>query len=438
MMRAPKRAVAVAAAVVGLAAAAAWGTARTLRANEPLVVGGPLAPAMTGHEITSREIERVEARVAGDPRAARDRAALASLYLQRSRETGDFEDYRRAEAMARGSLEIRVRENASAARLLAAALLAQHRFTEAHQVAAEMVRAWPEEISHRALLAELQMELGDYEGARGTIGSLQSARKHLAVLPRLARWAEMTGDYNEEGKLLAAAVHEASFRPDLPSEQVAWFHLRAAEHALRTGHLDAAEQSVRAGLTAEPNDFRLVAVMVRVEAQRGRWERAVRYGEILGDAADMRTLGVLGDAHAALGDSAAANRHWQAVEDANAENPEPFARQWTQFRLDHDRAVPQTLALLQEEIRTRRDVLGYDLLAWALHKSGRHAEARDAMRQALRTGSRDPLFLFHAGMIEQALGNRDGARRYLRDALEVNPRFHHRFAQQARETLAEL
>lgn len=438
MMRAPTRAVAVAAAVAALAGAAGWGAVRTLRADEPLVVPGPLAPAMSGHEITSREIERLEARVTGDPRAARDRAALAALYLQRSRETGDFEDYRRAEAMARRSLDIRVRENAGAARMLAASLLAQHRFSEAHEVAAEMVRVWPEEASHRALLAELQMELGDYDGARATIGSLQSARKHLAVLPRLARWAEMTGRHAEEAELLAAAVHEASFRPDLPSEQVAWFHLRAAEFALRTGRLDDAEASVRAGLSVEPNDFRLVAVMVRVEAQRGRWERAIRYGQLLGDAADMRTLGVLGDAHAALGDSAAAERLWQAVEEANAENPEPFARQWTQFRLDHDRHVPETLALLQEEIQTRRDILGYDLLAWALHKSGRHAEARDAMRQALRTGSRDPLFLFHAGMIERALGNRQAARRYLRDALAVNPRFHHRFAQQAREALAEL
>lgn len=436
MKKAPKWALAlIVASAVG---AAGWGATRSLRADEPLVVAGPLASAMSGHEITSREIERLEASVTGDPRAARDRAALAALYLQRSREAGEFEDYRRAERMARQSLEIRVRQNASAARMLAASLLAQHRFVEAHEVAAEMVRVWPEEAAHRALLAEIQMELGDYEGARGTIGSLQSARKHLAVLPRLARWAEMTGKEGEEGALLHAAVHEASFRPDLPREQVAWFHLRAAEHALRNGRLDEAEESVRAGLKEEPNDFRLVALMVRLEAQRGRWKRALRYGEILGDGADMRTLGVLGDAHAALGDSVAAERLWQAVEDANAESPEPFARQWTQFRLDHDRHVPETLALLQEEIKTRRDILGYDLLAWALHKSGRHAEARDAMQQALRTGTRDPLFLFHAGMIDAALGDRESARGHLEAALEINPRFHHRFAEQARETLAGL
>ncbi|HLM67841.1 MAG TPA: hypothetical protein VK358_09950, partial [Longimicrobium sp.] len=125
MKRTPTWALAL--GIAGAAGAIGWGAARTLRADEPLVVAGPLASAMTGHALTSREIERVEARVSTDPRAAGDRASLAALYLQRSRETGDFGDYRRAEAMARRSLEIRVRENAGAARMLAAALLAQHR-----------------------------------------------------------------------------------------------------------------------------------------------------------------------------------------------------------------------------------------------------------------------------------------------------------------------
>ena len=38
-------------------------------------------------------------------------------------------------------------------------------------------------------------------------------------------------------------------------------------------------------------------------------------------------------------------------------------------------------------------------------------------------------------MIERALGNEDGARKHLRTALEINPRFHPVFAKVARAAL---
>jgi tetratricopeptide (TPR) repeat protein len=398
-----------------------------------------LAPGgvMSEVEATSRGIRFYEARIKGDPRAAADRAALAGLYLQRSRETGEFADFRRAEELARQSLAIRVKSNSRAARVLTASLLAQHRFADALEAARELVRVWPEDAAHRALLAEIQMEVGDYQAARVTLGTLQSARGELAVAPRMARWAEATGKPAEERELLYEAARRAEFRADLPREQVAWFHLRVGEHELRTGRLDEAERAFRAGLAAEPNDFRLVSSMARLEAHRGRWKQAIEYGEMVGDAADLRTLATIGDAHAALGDNQAAERYYRRVEEAAAENPEPYNRQWTQFRVDRNRNIPETVKLLQEEIRGRKDLLGYDLLAWGLYRAGDYRGARAAAEQALRTGSQDPSFLYHAGLIEAALGNAAGARRQLERALDINPH-HPLLAQQARSALKSL
>ncbi|HEV2145935.1 MAG TPA: tetratricopeptide repeat protein [Longimicrobiaceae bacterium] len=400
----------------------------------PAALGGEMSDV----EVTNRQIAFYEERVEGDPRAAADRAALAGLYLQRSRETGEFEDFRRAERLARESLGIRVKMNSRAARILTASLLAQHRFAEALEAAQELVRVWPEDPAHRALLAEIQMELGEYDAARRTLGSLESARENLAVAPRLARWAEVTGRPAEERQILYATADRALYRTDLPREQAAWYFLRVGEHELRFGRLDEAEKAFRDGLQVEPSDFRLVSALARVEAHRGNWRRAVAYGEAVGDAADIRTLGAIGDAYAQLGDRDAAERYYDRVEKAAADNPEPFNRQWTQFRLDHDRHVPETLAILQEEIRTRRDVLGYDMLAWALYRSGRYAEAREAMSGALRMGTQDATLHFHAGMIERALGNREAARRHLEHALELNPRFHPTFPAEARAALRSL
>lgn len=428
---------AAAAGVIAAGIGAGWMATRSKPVEAAPVA--LLAPGgvMSEVEGTNRQIRFYEARIEGDPRAAADRAALAGLYLQRSRETAEFEDFRRAEELARQSLAIRVKSNSRAARVLTASLLAQHRFAEALEAAQELVRVWPEDAAHRALLAEIQMEVGDYEAARVTLGTLQSARDQLAVAPRMARWAEATGKLGEERALLYEAARRAEMRTDLPREQLSWFHLRVGEHELRTGRLDEAERAFRAGLAAEPNDFRLVSAMARVEAHRGRWKQAIEYGKMVGDAADLRTLATIGDAHAALGDQQAAERYYRQVEESAAENPEPYNRQWTQFRVDRNRNIPETVKLLQDEIRGRKDLLGYDLLAWGLYRAGDYRAARAAMEQALRTGSQDPSFLYHAGLIEAALGNDAGARGYLERALDANPH-HPLLAPQARATLKSL
>jgi tetratricopeptide (TPR) repeat protein len=69
------------------------------------------------------------------------------------------------------------------------------------------------------------------------------------------------------------------------------------------------------------------------------------------------------------------------------------------------------------------NVFAADALAWALHKSGRHAEALPHSEQALSLGARPASFLYHRGMIAEAAGRPDEARRSLTEALEVNPHF---------------
>ena len=96
------------------------------------------------------------------------------------------------------------------------------------------------------------------------------------------------------------------------------------------------------------------------------------------------------------------------------------------------------LARAREEIRSRRDIYGWDLLAWALHRSGRDAEAGEAMARALAMGTRDAMLFFHAGTIEAALGRRAAARRHLETALEIDPQWHPFQPRLARAMLARL
>lgn len=375
--------------------------------------------------ITGQAISFYEARVRDDRRAAADRANLAGLYLQRSRETGDFEDVIRAEETARQSLAVRAKFNSKAFRMLAASLLAQHRFTEALEVARELVRIWPEDAAHRALLGEIQMELGDYEAARITFGSLESARNNLAVSPRLARWAEITGHPAEARRIFEETRRQALPRTDLTPEQMAWYHFRVGEIALRHGDLDRAEEAFHAGLEIFPNDYRILSGMARLEAARTNWKESIAYGErAINAVLDPATLALMSEVSVARGDSDKAAEYAKVMEVSILQQMGALHRDWGLFLLDHGRRIPEVASQAAEEIRTRQDIYGYDLLAWALHKQGRNVEAKQAMTSALRMGTQDPSLFFHAGMIERALGNDEAAQRYLRKALKVNKRFH--------------
>src|SRR5712692_5372497 len=190
------------------------------------------AEARAELERRDADVAFYERRVRADPIGARDRARLAALYLQRARETGDYGDYRRAEALARRSVALRISHNAATYSLLATALLAQHRFLEALEAARALAARDPENVSARALVAEIELELGRYDAARATFASLWPKRHELAVAPRLARWAEISGDTGLARRLLAGALTEALRRPDLPREQLAWFYLRVGDQAL--------------------------------------------------------------------------------------------------------------------------------------------------------------------------------------------------------------
>lgn len=383
------------------------------------------AATLSSARARDQQIRFFAKRAKEDPFSAGDRTRLAALYLQRSRATGNYDDVLQAEALARRSLELRQLHNAGTYPILAVTLLDQHRFTEAWEAARRLVELEPEEPSHRALLGQTQLELGKYDEARATFASLEPAAKDLAIAADLARWEEISGHPERARALLRFSLDRALTTPNLAPEQLAVFYFRVADFELRAGRLEDAEAALRSGLRVHPGDYRLLAEMARLEALRHRWKEAIRYGDqAISLVLNPATLGTMSDAYAALGDSARAAEYARTMEVAIRNQKKAYHREWSLFLLDHDSHVAEVLAQVSREVRTRPDIYGYDLLAWALHKQGRDREAKAAMAEALRMGTQDAALFFHAGVVARALGDDAAAERSLRRALELNPRFH--------------
>jgi tetratricopeptide (TPR) repeat protein len=152
-------------------------------------------------------------------------------------------------------------------------------------------------------------------------------------------------------------------------------------------------------------------------------------------------LAELGDAYAAEGNDDKAVTQYQTVEliaTIARLNRAVFNRELVIFYADHNIRVDEALRLAESEIEVRRDVYGYDALAWALYRSGRYEEADSAMQKALEHGTRDASLHFHAALIRKALGDLEGERTHLAAVVRTNPRFSLLHAPRVRAELASL
>jgi tetratricopeptide (TPR) repeat protein len=398
-----------------------------------------LSPPRYDERARDLDIAFYAARAARDPTGATDLAQLSALYLQRAREAGDPADAIRAERAARRSLHNRAARNERAAMVLTSSLLSQHRFADALAVARALSESEPDVAPYRASLGEIQLELGRYDEARATFQSLAGQARELSVAPRYARWLEIEGHPEEARRILVTARSDVQRTASLPPEQRAWFSLRLGDLDLRMGRMDDAEREYHEGLRARPDDYRLLAALAHLSALRREWAGAIDYGErSIAVALDPATLATLSDAYAALGDTARAEDYMRVLDLAVLRQPGAYHRAWSLFYLDHHRHLATVQAKIRAELRTRRDIYGYDLLAWALHTRGRNVAARAVMTRALAEGTQDALLFYHAGMIERALGYDAAAHHYLERALRVNPYFHPTHPAVARAVLDTL
>lgn len=340
--------------------------------------------------------------LAADSTSALVLGQLAGLYAQRAREGGGEADYHTAEVFARQSMDERTGRNGATAVTLVSVLLAQHRFVEARDVAADLVSREPEEPSYRALLGEVAMELGDYDTARPMFESVWSDRGRLSTASRLARWLELTGHSFEARELLRTALESAMARRDVANETKAWFHLRLGDMEARAGKPHSARKLLETALEIEPNDPRVQSALAHLAFTEAKWEETIAWGErSIATQLDPALLGLIADAYRAHGDTARSTEYANAAAiSLSAQTTQHRAA--SLFLLDRGEQITTILAQAQQELVTRKDVYGYDLVAWALHRAGRNAEAVVMMRQALALRTDDPLLARHAAAITKA------------------------------------
>ncbi|HYM83735.1 MAG TPA: tetratricopeptide repeat protein [Candidatus Dormibacteraeota bacterium] len=449
----------LAAAVVVVATSQAWsvlGSARSGGTSTGPAAGGAgsqtsatsrLAPADGLPPAIDPAIGRLDAAIPvwsanlrDDPADFVSASNLALIRYTRGRLTGDIEDYAAAQAAIRLALAAYPTDPAAQA-LDAVVRATLHDFAGALREAQGVYSRDPGQLQALATIGDAALELGRYDLAASTYATLARLAPSAAVTSRLAHLAQIEGRLDEASRLAARAAAEAVTEGST-GPSLAWYQVLNGSIAFQAGDLTASETAFRAAISEWPTSYSAWSGVGRTLAAEGRLADGIAaYERAIAIVPQPDSLAALGDLLTLSGQPAAAERQYATVRfiaTLGAVQRQVYDRSLALFLADHGTDTARAVQLASAEIAVRKDVYGWDALAWTLLADGRANDADAAMRHALAMGTQDAMLDYHAGMIAVALGRTDQGRHLLATALELQAGFQPLQAERARVTLARL
>ncbi len=383
--------------------------------------GAALTPSSVDAEIDAvrvggSSIPELQQTLRDDPANIAAYTALGDLYLQRARETSDPAYYNRADQAFDAARRL-APSDADAAVGLGTLALARHDFRTGLELGLDAARLAPE--SHRplAVVADAQIELGRYAAAARTLERMVALKPNLASYSRVSYFRELHGDLAGAAQAMGLAVSAGAGSP----ENVAYVQTLLGNLELARGRVGTARAAYDQALAGLPSYIPAQAGLARIDAASGHEASAIaRYRRVVA----MRPLPeyaiALGETELVAGRTAAARADLDLVRAqagllrAAGVNVDV---EIALFEADHGDTA-EAIRLAERALAAAPSVRSEDALGWALTRAGRPAAGLTHARRALRLGSADPSFLYHAGVAARASGHDALGRNWLERALE--------------------
>ncbi|WP_406370572.1 tetratricopeptide repeat protein [Streptomyces sp. NBC_00647] len=398
-------------------------------------VSNGVSPQLLASGDLDASIASLQAHLRTQPKDFGGWSTLGLAYVEQARTKGDPSRYPQAQQALDRSLKLRPDYDPALAGRAALAA-ARHDFTGALKYADLALEQNP--YSERALSSRIDalVELGRYDEASKAADLADSRRPGVPVFTRYAYVHELRGDVKTARRVLRQALATATSRGDISYVATALGQL-----AWSQGEYDSALTYFARALAADDGYLPALEGRARTQAAQGDRAAAIKGMEQVVQRYPLPQplveLGELYEARGKAGDAQKARDQytlvnaWVSLARANGVDADLDT---ALAAADHgDRTA--ALKAARDEWARRHTVHTADALAWALHVSGRDAEALPYARRATATGYRNASFLYHLGVIEQATGHTGKARTALRSALDLNPGFSPLGAREARTAL---
>src|SRR5215218_7361329 len=422
-----------------LAALAVLATLALLRGERPADqrVELPFDFRQTAGTSTDTLIGSLQEKIRDNPKDFDSHINLANAYLQKVREIGDPSLYTKTEDL----LDQAQKLDGHSPELFAmrgTLALARHDFQAALEYGTRAQALDPESARYHGIVGDAQIELGMYDEAIHSYQEMVDRRPNFDSFSRVAYARELYGDPEGAIEAMEFALQAGSGTP----ENVAWAHVQLANLWFTSGKLEEAQKAYGLSTRTVGAYAPALAGQAKIAAARGDLEGAATlYRQAFNRMPLPEYAIALGDVYAEMGERQKAEEQYELVRSMDKPlraNGVDTDLEIALFYADHDIDLQTSLEKARAAYEARPSIHAADTLAWTLYKTGNYKEAQEYSSEALKLETRDPLKLFHAGMISKALGEKERASTYLQQAVDLNPHFSLLYAEEAAYTLKTL
>ncbi len=375
---------------------------RSLAAVTLVVAAAAAAGAQTALPAEQR-ITALTKVVAANPGKPEPYIELALAYARRARETSDTIYYAKADEAIARALEL-APGHFEAMKMRVWVLLGKHEFRQALDLAKVLNKQTPDDLLVYGFLTDANVELGNYEDAESACQWMLDLRPgNIPAFTRAAYLREIFGDVDGAVELMTAAFHRT---PVTEIEDRAWMLTQIGHLEWAAGRIENADRVLTEALGLVPDYHYALASMAKVRTSQKKYGEAVtlltrRYE----GAKHAENLFAVAEALARAGrtaEAAAAFAEFETKALIESKSWDNANRELIFYYADHARRPADALRIAEFEAARRQDVHTLDALAWALHVSGRTADARREIDRALAVGIKDPEMLARAAVITTA------------------------------------
>ncbi|OLY91440.1 Tetratricopeptide repeat-containing protein [Cnuella takakiae] len=376
---------------------------------------------------TKQSAERLVRMVRENPDDQKSMLALASLYIQEGRASGNHDYYDGAALYHLEQVLEKNPANFEALTMKALIQLSKHHFAAALETSTKAQKLNPHNAFLYGLMTDSYVELGQYDKAVASADQMVAIRPDMRSYARVAYLREIHGDMEGAITAMALAV-DASGYGDEPSS---WTRIQLGELLQKNGDYKQAGVQYQVTLKYRPDYAYAVAGLGRIAQAEGNLQQALAYF-LKADSlpADHGFGEEIAQTYLAMGQREKALHVLKEMEtELKAEEQQNAGVANAPYHTDMELAAVYLLmeqyeqALLhvkKEYDRRPGNIKVNELMAWLHYKNGSVAKALPIVQQALRTGSTDPVLMARSGLILTAAGKTAEGRTLLQKSLAQN------------------